>query len=411
MKKRLMVSLCNCGQVFQGDRFKKHVQAAAAKGHRGHAREAVTHYCPKCNEWGDENNDFTHALCPRFTFSKAELKLIIKKLTPPSREKFLKAFNDTEAAKASEEAAAAVANVQAENPQVTEWEDIFGPPLSEDSDIELETPLKKRRLTDLDSTIASVAPKSPLKASTPTKITSPPPPPPPPSTSTTKSAHLPRTDASHINITYEHNKLKGEVSRLKKTIASLNEELGMKKGKEVLNKRLTDEVLFLKEKLAEVEASRVKERGEREKEKMRHAAKEEALKRETEELAEARSKLNEEVTLQTKRGEEAEATLKREREEWAKEKKKLIEEITSLQGEVEERNREEKKDKVLIHCEIQDNEVKRRHEETSMEDSLMCYTNESTRTRCLHIYVSGYQTHTKVRNVRWPCGKSEGAKA
>ena len=126
--------------------------------------------------------------------------------------------------------------------------------------------------------------------------------------------------------------------------------------------------------------------------------------------------------------EEWEAKRKREREEWEAERYTHAEEIRNLHKDfqnyltkkkeqwAEERCRIEKKkkelggeekDRVVIHVEVKGNKIGRRHEERSHEESIMCYSDETNQARCLHIEVSGYDTFTKVRNVRWPSGKSK----
>ena len=405
-KKQFAVTLCNCGGVFQGDRFKRHQQAFQQRGHHGHAKEEQVHYCSKCNTWAGEMEVFAHPQCPRISFPKPELKLILKRVAPPSRERLLEAALSKERNKASDEAKAAVAAISKEDVPLN-WENAFGAPLSDDS-LEDPAPKKKRvrRLTDLDSSTStsSEEPSPPLKTSTPTKHATIPSPS-PPSSSTT--AHLPRKDAQHISTTYNHNKLKGEVNRLKNTIASLNTELGIYKGKECLNKRLTEELQAKKEKVRELETALTKaseerqkiadtskterERWEEEKRRLSKAAEEMEAKSQSV-MAKERELWKEEKRRMEK---DFDAYLTKLKEQWAKEKSRL------------EKRDEKEKDHVLIHVELKDGKARRRRAEMSLDESIQCFNNEAEQARCLHIEVTGYETFTKVRNMRWPSGKSK----
>ena len=389
-KRQFSVTSCNCGSVFQGDRFRKHVQGATAKGQKGHSKEVSVHYCAKCNVWGEENEVFKHPDCPRLSFTKADLRLIVKKVAPLARLELLKAKEekDVKAAVAAiesaaegltdkevpaaegpsdeRELAAAVASIQpAEKIKADAWADAFGPPLSEDSDEEFNPPKRRRHIVDLDDTRLTETPSP--RTSTPTKpLTQPSPPP----STTSKSAHLPRKTSEHINIVFQHNKIKDENHRLKKTIANLNQEIGIYKGKETLNKRLTEDVQRKNEQIAQMEALIKREREEREEERK---SRDETAKKEKETY---------------------EAEIQRLKNEWAKERARLT-------------KRETDKDHVLIHCELINNRMNRRHAETSPDASTCCYSNEAAGAHCLHIEVSGRDTFTKVRNVRWPSGKSK----
>ena len=369
-KKQFAVILCNCGQPFQRERFKKHLQASSNKSQKGHGKEKGLHYCPKCNVWGNEHEIFAHGSCPRVSFPKADLRLILNRVEPPNREKLIETVA---ARKAQAEIKAAVATIE---PKEKEWADLFGPPLSEDSSVE-EPIAPKRSRVDLDSSVSSLSTApSPNKTSTPLKHTSPPKQGVSTTSTTTKSAvHLPRQEAQHINITYEKNKLKGENERLKKTVASLNEEISVFKGKETLNKRLTERIL-------ELEAS---------------------LKKEKEDRGEVKATLERERAEREK----VEALLARERGERAEEVKSLHREFErqALKRKEEWEKQREEKDRILLHIELKGNRMARRHAESSPDASTCCYTNEDAQARCLHVEVSGYQTHTKVRNVRWPSGK------
>lgn len=389
-KKQFAVTLCNCGKPFQGDRFKKHLQQADSKFKSGHAKEKVVYYCPKCNVWGEENEVFSHPHCPRLSFAKADLSLILKRVVPESRVRLLKAASDKDEVKAAV-ATITEPKVAKDTEADTQWADLFGPPLSDDSDI--INPPKKRRIVDLDDSEGTLP--SPQKTSTPNNQ----PPPPSPPKSSSKSPHLPRTGAEEINLLYHHNKLKSENNRLKGTISSLNVEIGLLKGKETLNKRLSEDLKVKTEAVRQAESLLAKEREEREKDKRRF----EELVRKSQEDARRST-------------EEAEAIMKRAREEREKEKIEAKAEMVRLKKELEERlaqekakivKRREEKDHVLIHVELADNKMRRRHAETSLEESTCCYSHPAEKVRCLHIEVSGIDTHTKVRNVRWPSGKSK----
>ena len=84
--RRLTVTLCNCGGMFQGDNFRKH-----CRGKEGHAKESAVRYCTPCNKWAQDGEEFSHDKCAYVRLSKANLSLVLQRQSPLEREKLVAA--------------------------------------------------------------------------------------------------------------------------------------------------------------------------------------------------------------------------------------------------------------------------------------------------------------------------------
>lgn len=349
-KTKFAITRCNCGKLFQGYNFKKHLQKVKNVNKQQHESENTVYYCPKCNEWANEGEVFSHPSCPYLSFPKSDLLQIIKKVSPISRHRLLSAAEKEE----EQEAEEAAANIM---------DEIFGD-VSSDSDKQPQ-PLTRKRVDlddSLDDSASSDFQPSKRHQSTPEKRHCPSPS--FPHVSPIKP-HLPSQQAVRVDILHAKNTLMDENCRLKKSLSQLQAELAIYKAKELMVKRLEEEN---RRKSAEAKTAQEgwkKEKDAREKEQREH---EETVKK-----------------LKT----ECERKMEETSEGW---KKKL-----------EKAEGEEAKEYTLIHLELGNGCLKRRHAEYDPNCSTLCYSNETTKTRCVHVEVTGRNTFTRVRNVRWPC--------
>ena len=77
MNNRFAITLCVCGQPFQGN-FKKH------NDRPGHEKKKRCYFCATCNRIGEEGHDFKrfHKTCDNVSLPKVDLLLILNGESP-----------------------------------------------------------------------------------------------------------------------------------------------------------------------------------------------------------------------------------------------------------------------------------------------------------------------------------------
>ena len=308
-RKRLIISECNCGEVFQNVNLKKHLQNLKSKGIETHGKVRSVYYCCPCNKWGVEGQAFNHDKCGYIRLPKEAMKAVLRKQTPANRDDLLAAKAKKEKAKAEkktddkptteetdDKATAekagdrttaektedrAKAEKSKDKPDNTSESEVAAGNLVilmegdkverlTDSESDIVVPKKRGFSIDLDSSLSSLTSEEEEVASkrhrtsSPVSGTTTPQPPPSISVSPIEVFHPP-SQATVVSQTVAKNNLMDHNSRLTRQIAELNTQLGIYRAKEDLTKRLTSKNMEIKEELSKVSQELEREREDRKK--------------------------------------------------------------------------------------------------------------------------------------------------
>lgn len=375
---RCALTLCSCQVSFQGDNFKKHIARNDT-----HTKEKRILFCVSCNERGNEGDTFRHQSCPHVTLSKSDMKLLLGGGDLPNREALVEEAKAKRVAKAKakepvdekenkeridewlrRETEAAVASISPP-PQVPE-EGVEGERLDNESVIVQ----RKNHHVDLDDSSSSSSlafqPKR-RRCSTP------------------NAPFVPRLNACPATQLAARRSLVDSNKKLEAIIKDLRQRLALKEAKETNAKRCEEEcqrrgeeVKRLAEELKEEKMAAKKEREERERE--RHAFEE----------------------WKTEMARALEEEKKRSEEE--KMKSQILQEKTA---ELERQLRDSRDSRgtpswCRLHLALRHDRIIDSHVEEDADSSCFCFSCEVTKTRCLHVDVTGHAVSTHVKNTRWP---------
>lgn len=419
-RKRCIVAQCNCGSTFQGTNLKKHVRNKAVLKDGGHGKERAVQYCATCNAWGVENEPFTHERCVYVRLSRSNMLRVLQRQEPEEREALVKqalALKATSVGRSEETASEADAerppgtvasSVEDEEETRRRKEDeaavaaIVGSSEEKEKD---KTDRKRIRYLSASSSSESDFESGPCqrpRTSSPTVATRLP----SPRVSPVRSKatpFLPRASAVPISQTFAKNALVDENSRLSKQVASLQRDLGIRKGKEDDCKRLTAELLKkngeikrLREAASAAELERAAER--RQAEEQQQAA--EAKLRESE-AERAREKEESEKRI---------AQLLAEREDFQSAVSKLQSWGSSLKTQLAEKDTVVEKLRQgaatttgTLHIECKDGRIGATHvEQNDSDETICCFSDEGRGVRCHHVFMRGSDIACRAKNVRWP---------
>ena len=430
-----LISLCNCGEPFQGENGKKHRQSRPE-----HATESEVYFCSVHREWGKKGDDFPHTGCLNVQLQKAQMKEVLRRVLPCNLERQiakaearcrnLRKINEKKGVEFKEEvkmvpeldpaeeikqAVAAItpkrpvllSDLSSSDSEGEKIEEVRPEQLSDiSSDFERElnqdkVDKKRAHNVDLDKTESeSEPPAQRVKMSSPKSVKSPSPKKLKISPIRRKPAFFPRRSALPVNQTLARNNLVDSNKKLEAQVKALQEEAALLRQKdadrrkwEADTKNRLNEMKAVEEERQEIE--RMKKEVQREKDWV--SARRIELDEKQEKWEEEKNSLVAQKNEMLERMRAERDGLLTRLDEKEKEARLAVESATT------HINRVGGLSHCVLHLEVVNNKVCRRSLESADGDnSICCFSDPSRQARCIHVDVTGHNLTIGAKNVRWP---------